>query len=322
MPSGVSAMEKRALGTTGLWLSRLCFGTLTLSPLQKNLPPEKGAELLLYAFERGVNVLDTAELYDNYPAIALALKRWQGEPIYVSTKCYAYDRATAQKSFDLARKKLDRDVIDIFMLHEQESEHTLRGHAEALDFFAEQREKGTIRAVGMSTHFVAGVRGATPHPGLDLVHPIYNVSGIGIVDGNRGDMEAAVQECSRAGKGILAMKPLGGGHLMKRRDEALRYVLDAPEVTSIALGMQSIAEIDYNLAVFSGENPSSYADLVDAQSRRLQIHDWCVACGRCIQRCQQSALYIEDGRAVVDQQKCILCGYCASVCPEFCLKVV
>lgn len=313
-------MERRPLGATGLLVSRLCFGTLTLSPLQRDLPPERGAELLLYAFDRGVNCLDTAELYDNYPAIALALRRWQGERIIVSTKCYAYDRTTAAASLEKARRALDRDVIDVFMLHEQESEHTLRGHGEALDYFAAQQAKGTIRALGMSTHFVAGARAAAKHPLIQVLHPIYNHRGVGVVDGGRRDMEEAVEACVAAGVGILGMKPLGGGHLIPDREAALDYALAAP-LDTIALGMQSEAEIDYNATRFSGEDASPFAKSVSAQPRELVVQDWCIGCGRCVQRCQQGALALEAGKAAVDNDKCVRCGYCASVCPEFCLKV-
>ncbi|MGN0825435.1 MAG: 4Fe-4S binding protein [Christensenellales bacterium] len=31
---------------------------------------------------------------------------------------------------------------------------------------------------------------------------------------------------------------------------------------------------------------------------------------------------IENGRAVVDQSKCALCGYCARACPQFTIKVI
>ena len=53
-------MQMNALGRSGLKVSRLCFGTLTMSPLQRNLSPEEGARLLVHAYERGVRFLDTA----------------------------------------------------------------------------------------------------------------------------------------------------------------------------------------------------------------------------------------------------------------------
>ena len=54
-------MQMRKLGRSGLAVSRLCYGTLTMSPLQKDLSPEDGARLLVHAYERGVRFLDTAE---------------------------------------------------------------------------------------------------------------------------------------------------------------------------------------------------------------------------------------------------------------------
>ena len=62
------------LGKSGLNVSRLCFGTLTMSPLQQNMSPREGARLLIHAYERGIRFLDTADLYDNYPHIREALK--------------------------------------------------------------------------------------------------------------------------------------------------------------------------------------------------------------------------------------------------------
>ena len=62
------------LGRTNLQISRLVYGTLPLGPLQADLSPEQGGELLRYAIDLGVNTLDTAELYGTYQHIKEALK--------------------------------------------------------------------------------------------------------------------------------------------------------------------------------------------------------------------------------------------------------
>lgn len=92
------------------------------------LTPIAGGRLLTYALEQGINFFDTAELYENYAHIREALKDWQGQTI-IATKSYAYAAVTAAASLERARRELNRDYIDIILLHEQESEHTLRGHA-------------------------------------------------------------------------------------------------------------------------------------------------------------------------------------------------
>ena len=53
-------MEKVILGRSGLKVHPLAFGTLTISPMQKDFPPQRGAELILYAAEKGINLFDTA----------------------------------------------------------------------------------------------------------------------------------------------------------------------------------------------------------------------------------------------------------------------
>ena len=56
-------MDIVQLGNTGINVSRLCFGTLTMGPLQCNMSVTKGVELIERAFSNGVNFLDTAEIY-------------------------------------------------------------------------------------------------------------------------------------------------------------------------------------------------------------------------------------------------------------------
>ena len=314
-------MQMTTLGRSGLKVSRLCFGTLTMSPLQRNLSPEAGARLLVYAYERGVRFLDTADLYGTYPHIRLALR---DAPDYViSTKAYCYDRQTARDALERAFRGTGRDYIDLFMLHEQESLYTLRGHEEALDYLAEQKAKGHIGAVGVSTHFCACVNAAPRFSMIDVIHPLINLEGIGIQDGTREDMEAAIRAARERGIGIFAMKPLGGGHLIASNRAALDYAINSPLLDSVAVGMQSEAEIDVNAALFSGGADAGEAlEALRARRRRIMVHDWCEGCGRCKARCRQNAIDIVDGRARIDAEKCVFCGYCARACPQFCIKVV
>jgi len=313
-------MQTRTLGRSGLTVSQLCFGTLTMSPLQCNLSPREGADLLVYAYARGVRFLDTADLYGTYPHIKLALK---DAPDYViSTKAYCYDRETARAALERAFEGVGRDYIDLFMLHEQESLYTLRGHEEALDYLSEQKAKGHIGAVGVSTHFCACVKAAPRFGMIDVIHPLINVGGVGIQDGSRQDMEDAIAAARAHNIGIFAMKPLGGGHLIASSGEALKYAAENPLLDAVAMGMQTRQEIDANVAFFDGQADEGRLDALRHRKRRMMVHEWCEGCGRCAGRCRQHAIAVVDGRAVVDQSKCVFCGYCARACPQFCIKVV
>lgn len=315
-------MEQRVLGRSGIAVSPLCFGTLTVGPLQANLPVREGARILLHAFNQGVNFMDTAELYANYPILRAALDEWQGTDIVVAAKAYAYTYDGMKESVERACRELGRDYIDIFLLHEQESAATFRGHAEAFDFLRHARREGLVRAIGISTHYVNMVRHATEIEDVDVIHPIFNRAGIGILDGTPADMEQAITAAAAGGKGIYSMKALGGGHLWQQPVESLRWVLEHASIDAVAVGMRSCAEVDFNIAVFQGRPCSEeIAAALKAQQRAVVIEEWCTACGRCACACPSGAIKVTD-MARVDKKRCLLCGYCGAHCPDFCIKIV
>jgi aryl-alcohol dehydrogenase-like predicted oxidoreductase len=347
-------MIYRDLGKTGISVSRLCFGGLTIGPSQANLTVDAGAEIVSHAISKGINFIDTAELYGTYGHIREGIKKSGKFDTVVATKCYAYNRELAEKSFNSARKSLDRDVIDIFLLHEQESIHTLNGHKGAFEFFSEQKAKGNIRAVGLSTHFIAGVKGGMEFGDIDIIHTIFNCAGWGIADGGADEdrltpvedggaaerkkgrkdvsilslkqyqMEKAVMAAASAGIGVYGMKALGGGNLIEKAENALKYVLEKDYIASVAVGMQSFTEIDANVNFFeTGEFGARNKEKLRKINRRLHIEDWCTACGKCVKRCKNGALFFDaGGKLRVSREKCVLCSYCSRVCENMCLKVL
>ncbi len=314
-------LEYVSLGNTGIEVSRMCFGGLIIGPLQANLPIDEGANVIRTALELGVNFIDTAELYGTYPHIREAIKQAKSRPV-IATKSYAYSAEGARESFEKARRELDVDVIDIFMLHEQESRMTLRGHREALEYYFSMKEKGLIRAVGVSTHNVEVVEACADMLGIEVIHPIINKSGIGIGDGTIEDMLSAVKRAYDNGKGIYGMKPLGGGNLLNTYSECMDFVLNIPFIHSVAVGMQSVEEVIMNVCVFNNEPvPEHIKSIAADRKKHLHIDFWCEGCGNCVRKCSQEALYLKDNKAKVIEEKCLLCGYCASACPNFAIKI-
>lgn len=315
-------MEYRPLGSTGLVVSRLCFGSLSLSSSHAAVEPARGVELVRFALEQGINFIDTAESYNNYAFLRAALAGRE-EEVIIASKSYAYTRAAMEKSLLRALGELNRSYIDIFLLHEQETALTIRGHYEALAYLLEAKEKGLVRAVGISTHAVAAVEAAANMEEIDVIHPLVNYLGLGIIDGDCAAMLAAVEKARARGKGIYAMKALGGGHLAAKAPQALRFVLELPFVDAVAVGMTTRAEVVANVLLAEGRPiPPGLAAQVKARPRRLHVEEWCEGCGECVGRCRQQALEVVDGRVRVKQQRCILCGYCAFTCRNFCLKVI
>jgi len=303
-------------------VSRLALGTLTMGPLQANLGLDEGAALIRRAMDLGVNLLDTAEAYRNYEYIKRGLRGVGGECM-VASKSYAYEWAEMKKCVEAARRGMDRDAIDIFMLHEQESRKTLEGHRPALEYLQEAKARGIVRAVGVSTHFVEVAAAVADMPGVDVLHPIMNRRGIGIQGGTLDDMLEAVRGAHDAGKGVYAMKALGGGHLLKDIEGSLGWARDLEFVDAIAVGAVNPAELQMDVLIVEGEEiPDDLRRAARRREKRLLIEDWCKGCGECVKACQFGALRVENGRAVVDPSRCTLCGYCAARCRDFFIKVV
>ncbi len=316
-------MDYNILGKSGIKVSRLCFGALTIGPLQANLPLAHGARVIREALDRGVNFIDTAQLYRTYPYIKKALAQSSKKDIVIASKSYAYSKETAEESLYEALREIDRDYIDIFLLHEQENEYTLKGHYEALEYFIRMKEKGIIRGVGISTHTVAAVKAAAKMDEIDVIHPLINKNGLGIMDGTANDMIEALELAKLKNIGIYGMKPLGGGNLLSTIDECFDFVFKLSCLDSIAVGMQRAEEVISNVARFNGESiPIEISEKLSRENRRLHIDFWCKTCGACVDACKSKALKIVEDKLVVHREKCVLCGYCSNYCPEFCIKIV
>lgn len=316
-------MRRVQLGSTGLSVFPLIFGTLPLGPLQAGLTPVAGAHLLRYAFERGVNMLDTATLYGNYEHIRLALDGWS-EPIVIATKTHAPDAVTARAHVELALRELRRERLEVVHVHAARIANPFVERAAALETLLRMKDEGKIGHVGFSTHYVAAVRLAAEHPEIEVVHPLINQSGMGIIDGTAPEMAAAIAACAARGTAIYAMKALAGGNLIAQARQSLAYVTRLAGVQALALGMLSEEEIEANIALFAtGVADETVWARLENRQRRLRIMDlFCKGCGQCVTACGNGALRIHESKAVVDEAACVLCGYCGAECPEFLIRVV
>jgi len=312
----------RPLGRTGLVVSQLCMGVLTIGPLQNNLSLQAGSEVLVYALREGINFFDTAKIYQTYPYIKKAIEISGIRPI-ICSKSYDYTYDGMKQSLEEALDEMGLSYIDIFMLHEQESMLTLKGHRPALDYLLEAKAKGRVKAVGISTHSVQGVLAGAQTPEIEVIHPLINQRGLGIMDGSREQMLAAIRFARLKGKGIYAMKALGGGNLNREAHAAFRYVAQNSKIDSMAVGMKSRAEIDLNIAWMEGRRDPVLEAEVQAQDKHLLIESWCEGCGTCLEHCRYGALRLTtEGILEVKAEDCLLCGYCARFCPNFCIKIV
>lgn len=316
-------MNKVCLGSTGMEISPLVFGSLPMGPLQAGRSPEVGGRLIRHALDRGVNLIDTAALYETYPHIRAALKEFSGQ-CHVASKTHATDPALVRQHVESALRDLGLDRLDIVHVHAARVADPFTDRRGVIDTLLQLRAEGKIAHVGLSSHYICAIRKAAASPDIDVVHPLINQRGMGILDGTAEQMAAAIAEVSAAGKGVYAMKALAGGNLIAEARSSLGYVLGLPGVHGVAVGMLSEQEIDANIAFFSGapQDVDQWQKLEQGR-RQLKIMDrFCKGCGACIPACTNHALRLEQGKVRVDEECCILCGYCAAACPEFIIRVV
>ena len=82
-------MNYRTFGRTGWQVSEITFGAWQLGGTWGVVDERESIDTLLYAFEKGINLVDTAVLYGNGKSestIGKALRQWRGNRIFVATK--------------------------------------------------------------------------------------------------------------------------------------------------------------------------------------------------------------------------------------------
>ncbi|MDI9493753.1 MAG: aldo/keto reductase [Bacillota bacterium] len=311
-------MRKNLLGNTGLMVTEVGFGVLTVGNTQLNLPIPEGAALIRYALERGINFLDTAQYYQTYPYIRQALKGTDFDPVIVS-KCLYGGYKDMEEAIEEARKEMDRDVVEVFLLHEVRGEKDWELRAGAWECLQDAKAKGIVKAVGISTHHVDVTRLAAGIPSIDVVFPLINFKGLGIRNGEnpgtKEDMAEAIKDAADAGKGVFAMKVFGGGILLKDYRQAVEYVKNLPGISSLMIGFGHPDEVDRIIEMMEGT--LSYDYVPDMSNKRIFIDQGdCEGCEACLRRCPNHAIYMnETGQANVNYDICLTCGYCAPVCP-------
>ncbi len=317
-------LNKVTLGNSGIEVSEFCLGVLPMGPLQADLPENECINLIKRAIDNKVNFLDTAEMYSTQTYVGEGIKNVNRKDIVIATKSFAKTYDEMADSVNRSLEELGTDYIDIYHLHAARASETVFDKRKgALDYLKKARNEGIIRAIGISTHGVRAVNKAAEVEDIDVVYPLINKKGMGIVQGSLEDMTQAIKRCHQARKGIYAMKVLAGGNLIDDLEASLNFVRDMPEIDSISIGVTSELELYYNLHQF-GVQGIDIDSLPDPRKRKkLYIAKlFCTGCGECVKNCPSQALELVDEKARVDHDKCIFCGYCSPECPSFAIRLL
>ncbi|WP_433967171.1 aldo/keto reductase [Tunturiibacter gelidiferens] len=170
LPQKFHAQDEVVLGKTGIRTSRLAMGTGTIgfggSSNQTRLGTSPLTRLLLDGYnDNGLRFFDSADSYGSHPYVAEALKHIPRDKVTVLTKTDTRDAAGVRADLDRYRKELGVDYIDIVLVHcVTEADWTTR-YRGVMDVLSEAKQKGIIRAHGVSCHSLPALKAAAASPG-------------------------------------------------------------------------------------------------------------------------------------------------------------
>jgi aryl-alcohol dehydrogenase-like predicted oxidoreductase len=246
LPRKFQAHDEVVLGRTGIRTSRLAMGTGTIGyggqSNQTRLGNDRVTRMLVAGYhENGLRLYDTADSYGSHPYVAAALKQVPRDQVTVLTKTDNRDPAGVRADLDRFRRELGTEHIDIVLIHCVTEDDWTTRYRGVMDVLSEAKEKGVIRAHGVSCHSIGALREAAASPWVDLdlvrLNPVQ-----AHMDADPNTVQGVIRQMRAQGKAIVGMKILGQGAMRDRPSEALRYALGSGVLDAFTIGAESQSE--------------------------------------------------------------------------------
>lgn len=267
LPKYFDPYQRVPLGKTGLQVSRLCMGTGTSGVQHQSNQTRLGREyltrLLRDALERGIRTFDCADQYGSHPYLAAAMKDVPRDKYDIITKIRWHgrdDEPSADVYVDRFLKELATDHIDLLLIHCVTAADWPQQMRKQMDILSKYKQKGVIRALGVSCHSIPALEAAAAEPWVESVHTRINPYGMSM-DGSPEKVVPVLKKIYAAGKGVVGMKIVGAGRLRAdsdRRQESVKFALGLGCVSILNVGFESSEQIA-NLAEHVQKTPVTTA---------------------------------------------------------------
>lgn len=308
-PSGIPL---RPFGNTGVKVPILGLGG-SLNLLNRQL-------LLGQALKMGVRYWDTADNYSGGRSEEGIGAYFSKHPedrkrVFLVTKTGSSSPEGMERSLQDSFKRLNTDYVDMYLLHGLSRVDGDVGDATRA-WVDKAKSDGRIRLFGFSTHrnMAACLAQAARLDWIDGIMLTYNYRLMA-----DDDMQQAVDDCVRAGIGLIAMKTQGralsfggggrGGDLvqhfidqgMTKYQARLKAVWEDPRIAGICSHMDNMTILKENVAASLDRTPLSGRDRhLLARHARRTTSAYCAGCGDI---CESG---LEDPVPVADVLRCLM----------------
>ncbi len=241
-------MEYKKLGDTNIMVSQICLGTMTWG--RQNSETE-AHEQINFALEKGINFLDTAEMYavpaneesygltEKYIGTWIAKNKSKRQDVIIATKVtgpsqnlsyisklpLGFSKVRIEEALDKSLNNLQTDYLDLYQLHWPERKSNMFGQRnyvhnaewednflEIINLLSQKQKEGKIRHFGLSNETPWGVMNSFKHSDYNQLPRFKTIQNAYNLL-NR-TFEHNLSEIShRENFPLLAYSPLAMGHL-------------------------------------------------------------------------------------------------------------
>ena len=252
------SLSKRQLGQSRIDVSVLGLGTVKFGrnqevkyPAPFSLPSDRELIALLdQARSLGINLLDTAPAYGSSEQrlgkLLTDRQDWVictkvGEEFLNGKSFYDFSETHVRHSIERSLRNLNTDYLDIVLVHSDGNDIHIIESTACLPTLMDLKQKGLIRAVGMSTKSLDG--GLKAVELSDLVMVTYNPS--------TTDDAEVIRYANSLNKGVLIKKALNSGHVAMAGENSieknLKFALTPAGVSSVIVGTISPEHLRENV---------------------------------------------------------------------------
>jgi len=270
-------MKYRKFGSLDWEVSALGFGAMRLPTLDNDsskINEPLATEMIRYAIDAGVNYVDTAYPYhqeQSEPLVGRVLKDGYREKVRLATKmpCWKVkEEVDFDRLLEEQMRRLDVDYIDFYLLHALNASTWQKvKHLDVFNWAEKRMSEGMFGHICFSFHdeypvFESIIKG---YDNWTMAQIQYNYVDVNYQAGRKGLKLAADR-----GLAVVVMEPLRGGRIAKNpppepvaevwaKSErnwtpaawAFHWLWDQPEVSTTISGMNTMSDVEENLATAS-----------------------------------------------------------------------